>query len=80
MKQAGVNGVITRLYLITYQNGEEISRELISESKQVPVNEIISVGTLQQTTEERTEETDIPFETTTQEDASLPKGEEKIIQ
>lgn len=46
LKQAGVNGVETITYKITYSDGKETSKELISQEVTTePVNEITYIGT-----------------------------------
>ena len=41
----GQNGSVERKYTVTYEDGVEVSRELISEVKTEPVNQVIAVGT-----------------------------------
>ena len=41
----GQNGFVTRKYSVTYQDGVEVKRTLISEVKTEPVNKVVSVGT-----------------------------------
>lgn len=41
----GETGYVTRKYTVTYEDGKEVSRELISEVKTEPVNKVIAVGT-----------------------------------
>ena len=41
----GQEGSVTRKYRVTYEDGAEVSRELISEVKTEPVNKVIAVGT-----------------------------------
>jgi uncharacterized protein YabE (DUF348 family) len=43
--QAGVNGYVVREYAVVYTNGEEVSRELLSEIIVAPNHEIIVEGT-----------------------------------
>lgn len=54
--QEGINGYTEALYLITYEKGIEISRELISADIIQPKKEIISVGTKLAWTEENVTE------------------------
>lgn len=41
----GCNGLITRTYLATYEDDEEVSRELVSTDKVEAVNKVVAVGT-----------------------------------
>lgn len=41
----GQNGSVTRKYSVKYEDGKEVSRELISEVKTQPVNKVVAVGT-----------------------------------
>ena len=41
----GQNGSVTRKYSVKYEDGVEVSRELISEIKTEPINQVIAVGT-----------------------------------
>lgn len=41
----GSNGLITRTYTVTYEDGEEVSRELLSEERVEPTNKVIAKGT-----------------------------------
>ena len=43
--QYGVDGYVHREYLVVYENGEEISRELVSEFVVAPTYHIVAVGT-----------------------------------
>lgn len=44
--QEGVNGSVTRVYEVTYHNGEEVGREIISETvDSEPIPEIVFYGT-----------------------------------
>lgn len=46
VKTAGVNGVRTTVYKVTYKNGKEISREVVSNTiTKQPVDAVILVGT-----------------------------------
>jgi hypothetical protein len=43
---AGQNGVKTKTYRVTYSDGQEVSRELVSETTtQAPIDQVTSVGT-----------------------------------
>lgn len=44
-EREGVCGVVLRVYEVTYERGEEVSRKLISEEKTPAVSEIIKTGT-----------------------------------
>lgn len=44
-ERRGICGVISRVYEVTYERGEEVSRSLISEEKTPAVSEIIKTGT-----------------------------------
>lgn len=41
----GQNGSVTRKYTVTYEDGVEVSREMISEIKTEPINQVVAVGT-----------------------------------
>ena len=41
----GQNGSVTRKYTVTFEDGVEVSRELLSEIKTEPVKQVIAVGT-----------------------------------
>ncbi|MGQ7462534.1 G5 domain-containing protein [Streptococcus suis] len=78
--QAGVRMTVTKNY---YAEGVLIKSEQVSSSvTSSPVTEIVRVGTKKAvtvTTETETSIKVIPFEVRYQDDATLPVGEEKII-
>ncbi|MBM7643322.1 G5 domain-containing protein [Streptococcus loxodontisalivarius] len=94
--QTGQTGSLTQTYRHTYINGQLATTELVSETiTQSPVSEIIAIGTLetangsgqtselpeaQLTYQEETQTKTIPHGQETVEDASLAKGETKVIQ
>ncbi|MBR7179331.1 MAG: G5 domain-containing protein [Oscillospiraceae bacterium] len=48
VRTEGVNGVLTHTAAVTYFNGQEVSREVVSSEQTVaPVNEVIAQGTLE---------------------------------
>ncbi len=42
---AGSNGYVTRVYELQLEDGEEVSRKLVSEDREEPQNKVIAVGT-----------------------------------
>lgn len=74
--QTGNNGYTLSLYLITYEKGVEISRELISAEVVEPQNEIVSMGTKPAFTEENVVErgNTIPYKTEYVYDNTLAEG------
>ncbi|WP_161525854.1 G5 domain-containing protein, partial [Trichococcus alkaliphilus] len=82
--QVGVDGLKTNTYTVTFIKGIEKKRKLSNtEITTEPINQVIAVGTKEMPivttkTEQSTEA--IPYETATQEDASLLVGETKVIQ
>ena len=75
----GVIGLKTTTYRITFENGKEVKKEVLSETTSEPVNELISIGTKVVTTykDEALVEA-IPYETEIIEDPELIKGTEII--
>lgn len=45
VKKKGINGILTRKYLVTFWNNTSSEKKLIEESKKPPVSEIVEVGT-----------------------------------
>ena len=80
--QEGQVGELTITESVTYdENGEEISREVISEEETVaPINEIIDVGTQVTRVVEETKTEPVSFETERQENSSLEQGTENVLQ
>ena len=78
LKTAGVKGERTKVYRYNVVNGEldESSKTLVSESvTKKPVDEVTLVGTAPViTTQEISEESEIPYGTQTQQNANLAKG------
>lgn len=80
--QEGRVGELTITESVTYdENGEEINREVISEEVTIePINEIIDVGTQVTRVVEETRTEPVSFETERQENSSLEKGTENVLQ
>lgn len=79
--QEGQTGSKEITYDVTYENGEEISRELVSEEVVTePINRIVEVGTQELLTETETVTEAIPFETIRQDNPELPVGTEEVVQ
>lgn len=78
IKRKGRDGVKTFRYKVTYTDGKETNRELISEKvTRKPREKIVRVGIKPNIVEEKLA---IPYKLTTTKDSSLPKGETKITQ
>lgn len=90
--QEGSYGTLVKTYKVTYEDGVEVSSELVSEVvTEDPVNTIIEFGTFVQeepeetepevviTTETRTETEDIDFEVEYVESSDLLVGEERVV-
>lgn len=80
VKQVGKDGELKTVYEVTYKNGKEVSRKEISANTTNPVKEVILVGTKVTTKEEEVVTEYIDFETVTEKDPSLVKGETKTKQ
>ena len=80
--QEGQVGELTITESVTFdENGEEISREVISEVETIaPINEIIDVGTQVTRVVEETKTEPVSFETERQENSSLEQGTENVLQ
>lgn len=80
--QEGQVGELTITESVTYdENGEEISREVISEEVTIePINEIIDVGTQVTRIVEETKTEPVSFETERQENSNLEQGTENVLQ
>lgn len=80
--QEGQVGELTITESVTYdENGEEISREVISEEETIaPINEIIDVGTQVTRVVEETKKEPVSFKTERQENSSLEQGTENVLQ
>jgi len=79
--QAGVAGEKTITYEVTYVNGEEVDREVVSEVVTVePVDEIIRVGTKVTEVKEEQKTEEIPYGTKEIEDPTLDYGEKIVDQ
>lgn len=80
--QEGQVGELTITESVTYdKNGEEISREVISEEVTIePIKEIIDVGTQVTRVVEETKTEPVSFETERQENSSLEQGTENVLQ
>ena len=80
--QEGQVGELTITESVTYdEDGEEISREVISEEVTIePINEIIDVGTQVTRIVEETKTEPISFETERQENSNLEQGTENVLQ
>ena len=83
LKTAGVKGERTKVYRYNVVNGEldESSKTLVSESvTKKPVDEVTLVGTAPViTTQEISEESEIPYGTQTQQNANLAKGVKNTV-
>ncbi|WP_454927482.1 G5 domain-containing protein, partial [Abiotrophia defectiva] len=83
LKTAGVKGERTKIYRYNVVNGEldESSKTLVSESvTKKPVDEVTLVGTAPVvTTQEISEESEIPYGTQTQQNANLAKGVKNTV-
>ena len=83
LKTAGVKGTRTKIYRYKVVNGEvdENSKTLVSESvTKKPVDEVTLVGTAPVvTTQEISEESEIPYGTQTQQNANLAKGVKNTV-
>jgi len=76
--QAGTRTITTE---VTYENGEEVNRQEISnEITQAPVNQVVEVGSQQTTTETVTETEPIEFGSEVIETDQLAAGEERVVQ
>lgn len=81
--QEGEAGVRTIVERVTYHNGEEVSRELVSsEVTTAPVNRIVEVGTREPVieTDEETRTVSVNYETVERENPDLPIGERRVVQ
>ena len=80
--QEGQVGELTITESVTYdENGEEISREVVSEEVTIePIKEIIDVGTQVTRVVEETKTEPISFETERQENSNLEQGTENVLQ
>lgn len=79
--QEGQTGSKEFTYDVTYENGEEVNRELVSEEVVTePINRIVEVGTQELVTETETVTEAIPFETIRQDNPELPVGTEEVVQ
>lgn len=79
--QEGQTGTKEFTYDVTYENGEEVGRELVSEEVVTePIIRIIEVGTQELVTETETVTEAIPFETIRQDNPELPVGHEDVVQ
>lgn len=78
IKRKGRNGTKTFRYKVTYTDGKETNRELISEKvTRKPREQIVRVGTKPNIIEEKVA---IPHKSTTTKDSTLLKGETRITQ
>ncbi len=79
--QAGEAGEKTITYKVTYVNGEEVNREVVSEEVTVdPIDEIILVGTKVTELKEEQETKEIPYETIEKEDSNIEYGKTVVDQ
>jgi len=85
--QEGQSGTKELSYEVVYENGVEVSRELLSETIiSAPVNRIVEVGTAAPVVEpvtetvEETEQKEIPFDTIYRDNANLTTGTETVVQ
>ena len=80
--QEGQVGELTITESVTYdENGEEISREVVSEEVTIePIKEIIDVGTQVTRVVEETKTEPVSFETERQENSNLEQGTENVLQ
>lgn len=76
----GKNGYTVSTYRITYENGKEVARELLSQTVTAPVAQEIIVGTKPSVTEktETVKGEKIPFGTRVEYDSSLEAGKTAI--
>ncbi|MHA7117655.1 G5 domain-containing protein [Aerococcus viridans] len=79
--QEGQTGTKKFTYDVTYENGDEVGRELVSEEVVTePIIRIVEVGTQELVTETDTVTEAIPFETICQDNPDLPVGTEEVVQ
>ncbi len=80
--EEGSDGYTVREYLVTYEGGEEISKELLSEETIAMIPKRILVGTKPATTYETFTQTEniVPFETEYVYDDTLDEGTEIVSQ
>lgn len=79
--QEGQTGTKEFTYDVTYENGDEVGRELVSEEVVTePIIRIVEVGTQELVTETDTVTEAIPFETIRQDNPDLPVGTEEVVQ
>lgn len=79
--QKGVNGENTLTYKVTLKNGKEEKKELLSTVQtKKPIDQIIKVGTKMTLVKEVKETQSVPFKTIRENDDTLDKGQEKIVQ
>ena len=76
----GKNGYTVSVYQITYENGKEISRRLVSREVTAPVSAQIRIGTKPAHTEETVTVKESPVKYTTRHeyDDTMPVGEKKL--
>lgn len=81
VKQDGVPGEKTITYNVTYVNGEEVEREIVSEKLTVePIQEIILIGTKVTEVKEEKEKESVPYEIIEKEDPDLDRGTRLVEQ